>query len=349
MTLGPLMIDVEGTTLTDADRELLRHPLVGGIILFSRNYADRQQLRELTRDIRAQRKPPVLIAVDQEGGRVQRFRDGFTGLPPLRWLGREYDAGPARGRQLAMLHARLMAVELLDAGVDFSFAPVVDIDRGLCEVIGDRALHREPEAVAHLALAYLQGLRQTGMAAVAKHFPGHGNVVGDSHVTLPQDRREYPELLDDMRPYSRLISNGLKGVMMAHIRYPSVCPDVASLSGYWIRDVLRGELEFSGVVFSDDLSMAGAQSGGPAEQRSLAALEAGADMILICNDRPAVEQVVGSLKADVGIATRARLAAMRPQAHPEFSAAFGSADWQRLHDELLAAVEPPPLQLDGAP
>ena len=194
MTLGPLMIDIEGTELSAEDRELLRHPLVGGIILFTRNYTDREQLAELTRTIREQRSPAVLIAVDQEGGRVQRFREGFTELPPLRWLGREYDADPTRARELAMLHARLMAAELLDAGIDFSFAPVVDIDYGLCEVIGDRSPHRDPEAVAAISLAYLQGLRQAGMAAVAKHFPGHGAVVGDSHVTLPEDRREYTAL-----------------------------------------------------------------------------------------------------------------------------------------------------------
>jgi len=347
MTLGPLMIDVAGTSLTAADRELLRHPLVGGVILFSRNYVDRDQLRELNQDIHAARSPAVLIAVDHEGGRVQRFRKDFCNLPPLRWVGRHFDTNPAEARQLARMHARLMATELLDVGVDFSFAPVLDIDRGLCEVIGDRSPHRDPESVAALSLAYMQGMRQAGMAAVGKHFPGHGGVVGDSHKVLPEDRRDYTELLDDIRPYRSLIDDGLKGVMMAHIRYSAVNPDIASLSRYWIKQVLRGELGFKGAVFSDDLSMAGAESAGAPVDRSLIALEAGADMVLVCNDRPAVEQVVGNLKVADSVATHARLAAMRPVMERYETACYGSGEWQRMRDSIEAAMEIPPLELDG--
>ncbi len=347
MTLGPLMIDIAGPELTAADRELLRHPLVGGVILFSRNYADREQLTELNRQIHAARSPAVLIAVDHEGGRVQRFRDGFTELPPLRRVGRLFDSEPATARELARLHARLMAIELLDTGVDFSFAPVLDIDRGLCEVIGDRALHGDPEAVAALALAYMQGMRRAGMAAVAKHFPGHGGVVGDSHLTLPEDRREYPDLLDDMRPYRSLIDDGLKGIMMAHIRYAAVQPEVASLSSYWIRQILRGELGFRGAVFSDDLSMAGAQGAGDPTQRSAMALEAGADMILVCNDRPAVERVLDELRPADDVAAHARLAAMRPVTERYAECRYGSAGWRECCAQLTAATATPPLELDG--
>jgi len=347
MTLGPLMIDVEGLELTPADRELLTHPLVGGVILFARNFVDRAQVTELNRQIRKLRSPGLLIAVDQEGGRVQRFKDGFTELPNLRWVGREYDANAARGRHLATLHGRLMATELLDTGVDFSFAPVVDIDRGLCEVIGDRSPHTTPEGVASLALAYMQGMRQAGMAAVAKHFPGHGGVVGDSHHVLPEDRREYADILDDMQPYATLIDDGLKGVMMAHILYSSIADEIASLSGYWIDQILRGELGFRGAVFSDDLSMAGAESAGGPVERSLVALQAGADMILVCNDREAVEQVVSGVQAEANPAAMARLAAMRAAPREQGSSAYGSSGWQTMQQELLAAIEPPPLQLDG--
>ena len=347
MTLGPLMIDIDGPELTGADRDLLQHPLVGGVILFARNFVDRAQVTELNRQIRSARDGDLLIAVDQEGGRVQRFRDGFAELPPLRFIGRQYDADEAAGRHMATLHGRLMATELLDTGVDFSFAPVVDIDRGLCVVIGDRALHDKPDVVAGLALAYMQGMRQAGMAAVAKHFPGHGGVVGDSHHVLPEDRREYPDLLDDMRPYSTLIDDGLRGVMMAHILYSSVIDDIASLSHYWINQVLRGQLGFQGAVFSDDLSMAGAESAGGPLDRSLIALEAGADMILVCNDRAAVEAVVDGVTAPVNVAAAARLAAMHSTPGSNAAPAYGGAEWESMSRELVAATEPPPLELDG--
>jgi len=347
MTLGPLMIDVEGCELTAADRELLAHPLVGGIILFSRNYHDREQVRELNRQIRAVRSPGLLIAVDQEGGRVQRFREGFHVLPPLRWLGHEYDADPARGRQLALQCARLMAIELLDVGVDFSFAPVLDIDRGLCEVIGDRAAHPDPESVAALGLAYMQGMRQAGMVAVGKHFPGHGGVVGDSHCVLPEDRREYTDLLDDMRPYRSLIADGLRGVMMAHIRYPAVEQAIASFSSYWMEVVLRGELGFGGAIFSDDLSMAGADIGGSPAERAALALAAGADMALICNARAAVEAVLSELPESPRIPSQARLAAMRSNRQRYAEAPYGSAAWSALQATVAQARATPDLQLDG--
>lgn len=337
MTLGPLMIDVAGESLDAEDREILRHPLVGGVILFSRNYTDREQVTRLVSEICELRSPPLLIAVDQEGGRVQRFRDGFTTLPPLAWLGQLHESDPNEARRMAILHGRLMATELLDTGVDFSFAPVVDIDYGLCEVIGDRAIHRDASTVAGLALAYMQGMRRAGMAAVAKHFPGHGGVEGDSHLLLPEDHRSRDELMDDIHPYRTLIDDGLHGVMMAHVRYADVHQSIASMSSYWIKDVLRNELGFSGAVFSDDLSMAGASVVGDVEERARIALEAGADMILICNDRGSVGPVIDALGDYDEPASAARLPALRADRRKYAAAEYGSAEWDAMVAGLSGA------------
>jgi beta-N-acetylhexosaminidase len=347
MTLGPLMLDIDGLTLSAEDRELLRHPQVGGLILFSRNYESREQLDELLGEVRGLRRPALLVAVDQEGGRVQRFRDGFTELPPLRRIGHEYDLNPSRARRLAHSSGRLMATELLAHGIDFSFAPVLDLDRGCCDVIGDRALHTNPEVVANLALAYMAGLRDAGMAAVAKHFPGHGAVVADSHVALPEDNRPYREILDDIAPYRSLIDAGLQGVMMAHIRYRQVDAEVASLSEYWMRRVLRTELGFRGAIFSDDLNMAGAAVGGTIPERAVAALGHGADMVLLCNNRPEASGLLAALADYDDPAAHARLAAMRPDRRRYERAPYGSDSWRALVAEVRAAEQPPELQLDG--
>ncbi|MCP3999779.1 MAG: beta-N-acetylhexosaminidase [Gammaproteobacteria bacterium] len=348
------MIDFAGTSLTPEDRELLQNQLVGGVILFSRNYTTRDQVRELTAEIRSVReahasRAPLLIAVDQEGGRVQRFREGFTDLPPLRWLGRMYDQSPKAARDMAHLLARLMATEVLDTGVDYSFAPVVDIDWGLCEVIGDRSLHREPSVVAELSLAYMQGMRQAGMAAVAKHFPAHGGVTGDSHHVLPEDQRSYTELTDDLLPYSSLIRDGLQGVMMAHIRYTGIEPQIASLSPYWMNTVLRQELGFKGAIFSDDLSMQGATVGGTVTDRTTTALQAGADMALVCNDRDSIAPIISALQGYSDPAAHARLAGMRVNHERYAKAVYGSDNWKRDMETLQAAVQAPPepFKLDG--
>lgn len=322
MTLGPLMLDVEGLALTAADRVRLGDPLVGAVILFGRNFRDRDQLKALVAEIRAVRSPQLLIAVDQEGGRVQRFRDGFYRLPPLRWLGHQYDLDNDQGRRLAQTCGWLMAAEVLDAGVDFSFAPVVDLDYGTSEVIGDRSFHRDPEVVAELASAYVLGMHKAGMVAVAKHFPGHGYVVADSHLDLPVDPRTRSELYDDLLPYGRMIRQGVNGVMVAHVRYPQVDGDVASLSPYWLRTVLRGELDFGGVIFSDDLSMKALASEGGMAERARRALAAGADMALICNDPAAADETLEALRSygdpGGGLATlavsQARLITLRRRA-----------------------------------
>jgi beta-N-acetylhexosaminidase len=341
------MVDIEGLSLSAEDKELLQHPLVGGIILFSRNFSDREQVRALTKEIRELRSPSVLIAVDQEGGRVQRFREDFSALPPLRWLGHLYDEDPVRARSMAILIARLMAQEVLDVGVDFSFAPVLDIDRGCCDVIGDRAIDPRPDIVGALGMAYMQGMRQIGMAAVAKHFPGHGGVVGDSHHVLPEDHRPYSDLLDDMQPYSSLISDGLPGVMMAHIRYSEVDPVIASLSPYWMQKILRAELGFKGAIFSDDLMMEGASVGGSVADRAVTALHAGADMALLCNNRVAVGAVLDALHGFSKPASAGRLAAMRADFRKYAAAPRESTDWRQAVKHLEAALQPPPLTLDG--
>jgi beta-N-acetylhexosaminidase len=342
------MTDVSGVVLTDEDRELLEHPAIGGVILFSRNYVDDQQLRDLVGSVAALRTPPLLIAIDQEGGRVQRFADGFTRLPPLRWFGQQFNLDPAAARSLAHKAAWIMAVELLEFGIDFSFAPVVDIDWGLSEVIGDRAFHADPEVVSSLALSYTQGMRAAGMASVAKHFPGHGGVAADSHVSLPEDHRPYTDLIEDLKPYQCLIDHGLQGIMPAHVRYTEVDQQIASMSEYWLRTELRENLGYKGAVFSDDLSMAGAGVVGEVPERVVTTIKAGSDMVLICNDRDAV---VATLDATEGLhqpTSQARLIAMRPAGEAKDASLVGTSAWQNAVDELRAAIDrPPPLTLDG--
>ena len=288
MTLGPLMVDVAGLELDAADREVLAHPLVGSVILFARNYADPAQLQRLVAQIHALRSPRLLVAADQEGGRVQRFRAGFTLLPSLRLVGHQYDVEREAGLELARRHGWLMASELLTCGLDISFAPCVDLDYGLSEVIGDRAFHSRAAAVGELAVAYMHGMRDAGMAATAKHFPGHGAVVADSHHALPVDRREFGDLADELTPYRLLIANGLPAVMVAHILFPQFDAQPASLSRRWIAGVLRGELRFNGAVFTDDLSMAGAAAFGDIVARVTQALDAGCDVLPVCNSRASV-------------------------------------------------------------
>lgn len=290
--LGPLIIDLDGgASLSRADRARLGSPLVGGVILFTRNFEDRYQLRALTRDIKALRRPELLITVDQEGGRVQRFKAPFTRLPPAAACGRLYDAQPEEGKRLAYAMGLVLSAELIDCGVDLSFAPVLDVLRCDNRVIGDRAFHADPAAVGHLAASYMDGMNDAGMGCVGKHFPGHGGVGADSHISLPEDGRPLDELRDcDLRPYVSL-SRRLGGVMLAHVRYPAVAPEIPSYSAFWIREVLRDGLGFRGVVFSDDLSMAGAGR-APLGERCRAALAAGCDLLPVCNDLPAVDAVL---------------------------------------------------------
>lgn len=297
--LGPLMVDVEGLVLTASDRELLRHPLVGAVILFARNYDSPQQLRELTSAIRAVRSPSLLIAVDQEGGRVQRFQTGFTRLPAARLLGTLYETAPERAVECAEQVGLIMAAELRAHGVDISFAPVLDLDYGRSAVIGNRAFHRDPRIVGVLAARLARGMRLGGMAAIGKHFPGHGYAEADSHHEVPRDDRTLDEIMKaDIDPYRVVIAAGLAGVMPAHVIYTSVDPAApAGFSSGWIQGILRARLGFRGLVFSDDLSMEGASVAGGIVDRARAAFTAGCDMVLVCNAPEAARSLVRDLEA----------------------------------------------------
>jgi beta-N-acetylhexosaminidase len=290
---GPVMLDIAGLELTVEDRERLAHPSVGGIILFARNYASPRQLDLLTGAIRALRDPPLLIAVDHEGGRVQRFHDEFTELPPMRTLGQRWDHDASGAAGEAERSGRIIASELAAHGVDFSFTPVLDLDHGQSSVIGNRAFHRNPGAVAELAGALCRGLRAGGMAAVGKHFPGHGFVTADSHTETPVDNRTLALLEnDDLLPFRALIGDGLEGIMPAHVVYPAIDPRPAGFSDVWLRTILRERMGFDGMIFSDDLSMAGAGTAGDVVARADAALAAGCDMVLVCNDAPAADMLL---------------------------------------------------------
>jgi len=290
---GPVMLGVETLTLTGADRARLANPRVGGVILFARNFASSAQLRELTAEIRDVRSS-LLIAVDHEGGRVQRFRtDGFSAIPPMRSLGRQWDADPAAASNAAFEHGATIARELRAHGIDFSFAPVLDLDYAASAVIGDRAFHADPIIVADLAGAVLRGLEAGGCAGVGKHFPGHGFVEADSHVDTPVDDRELDDILrTDIVPFAALIQQGLAAIMPAHVVYEAVDPRPAGFSRVWITDILRGRFGFDGLVFSDDLEMAGAHSVGDIVARADSAIDAGCDAILVCNDFAAMDDVL---------------------------------------------------------
>jgi beta-N-acetylhexosaminidase len=316
--LGPVVIDVAGLELSDEDLRRLAHPLAGGVILFARNYDSPEQLERLTAAIHAVREPALVIAVDHEGGRVQRFRQGFTVLPPMRALGAEWDHNRQEGRRLAHEIGYVLATELRTHGIDLSFAPVLDVDHGGSSVIGDRAFHSDAEAVAELAGALMQGLKEAGMAAVGKHFPGHGYVRADSHHELPMDDRPYADLeAADLVPFVRLIRGGLAAIMPAHVVYSEVDARPASFSPVWLKRILRDELGFDGLVFSDDLSMEGARSVGGIVERTEAALEAGCDMVLVCNDPAAVDELFAGFAGAMPAVGLARLARLHGRSAPD--------------------------------
>lgn len=341
------MIDVQGTTLTEEDRELMRHPLVGAVILFTRNFESAEQLERLVAEIRAARTPPLLVTVDHEGGRVQRFRKDFTVLPPLRAIGREYDIDPAAGRLLSRQAGWLMAAELRAYGIDMSFAPCVDLDYGVSTVIGDRAFHRDPHVVAELAVAYMGGMREVGMAATAKHYPGHGAVVPDSHVAIPVDRRELAELDGDLHPYRRLIENGLASVMAAHVIFCAVDDRPAGFSRRWIQGELRTRLEFDGAIFTDDLSMAGAAVVGDMPARARAALDAGCDVLSCCNNRQGVLQVIDSFRGSGDPLSQVRMARLHGKPGPARDALLASAEWKACESAVRGCMERPGLSLNS--
>jgi beta-N-acetylhexosaminidase len=347
VSLGPLMIDLRGTSIAADEREWLESPLVGGVILFSRNFESLDQLRELVADIHGIRQPPLLVTVDHEGGRVQRFKEPFFRLPPLRALGHLYDENRERALKTAAAFGWLMAAELRAVGVDMSFTPCVDLDLGLSEIIGDRALHSDARAVAALARRFAAGAKRAGMAVTAKHFPTHAGARSDSHTEFAVDRRSYDDLTDDLLPYRELIRAGLPAAMIAHVSFPAVDERPASLSRWWIEDQLRGVLGFTGAVITDDVSMVGAAVVGPVEQRVRLALDAGCDLVLLCNSPDEVPPVLEALRGYVNPTAQLRLTRLHGRGTFDWENLHASADWQRASAAVGALDKRPKLDLEG--
>jgi beta-N-acetylhexosaminidase len=341
------MISIGGTALSDEERDWLASRAVGGVILFTRNFADFAQLERLVAEIHALRSPPLLVAVDHEGGRVQRFREPFLVLPPMRSLGHLHDLDARAARRTAVECGWLMAAELLAVGIDLSFAPVIDLDLGLAEVIGDRAFHRDAEVVADLAGAFADGMLAAGMVPTAKHFPTHAGAHADSHTDLAVDRRDYALLFDDLLPYRRLIAAGLHSIMVGHVSFPGLDELPASLSRWWIETELRGELGFSGAVISDDMHMAGAAAWGTHAERVARALAAGCDLVLLCNCPAQVPEVIASLGDYSDPVAQLRLMRLRGRAGPDLATLRQSDRWRRARDLIDALQKPPTLRLES--
>jgi beta-N-acetylhexosaminidase len=318
---GAIMLDVAGLTLTEHEKNIINHPNTGAVILFSRNYENPEQVTALINSIRAARNGDILIAVDQEGGRVQRFRNGFTRLPPASFY--------ANKPELAESAGWLMAMELLAVGVDFSFAPVLDVDCGVSEIIGDRSFSSDADLATRLSSLFRKGMNSAGMAATGKHFPGHGAVALDSHLTLPIDERDLDSIrAKDLLPFKQLIDEGLEAIMPAHVVYSKIDPNPAGFSSFWLQDILRGELNFNGTIFSDDLSMEGAASVGDFPERARQAQLAGCDMILVCNNPTAAEQVLNALPITQEPLREQRLQAMQGKFQLNREQLMQSSQWQ---------------------
>lgn len=341
------MIDLRGTELAPDERRWLESSLVGGVILFTRNFSSVDQLRALCAELHAVRQPPLLVTVDHEGGRVQRFREPFFRLPPMRALGRLYDEDRDLALKSAAACGWLMAAELRSIGVDMSFAPCVDLDLGLADVIGDRALHRDARVVGALARRFAAGAKKAGMVATAKHFPTHAGAHSDSHTEFAVDNRALADLEEDLKPYRDLMANGLAAVMVSHVSFPGIDPRPASLSSYWIKSYLRGELAFKGAVISDDLSMVGAAVVGPVETRVRLALEAGCDLVLLCNAPEKVPPVLESLKGYVNPAAQLRLTRLHGRGDLDWEGLHASAEWRKASALVAPLCDRPKLKLEG--
>jgi beta-N-acetylhexosaminidase len=330
--IGPVMIDLEGHELSALDKEKINHPNTGALILFARNYDNPAQIQALIKAVRAARKGDILLAVDQEGGRVQRFQNGFTRLPPA--------ACYAEQPELAEAAGWLLAAEVLAVDVDFSFAPVLDVDCGISQIIGNRSFSVDAEQAAQLAAAFRKGMRSAGMAATGKHFPGHGGVAADSHLALPIDPRPLSEIrAKDLRPFQRLIDEGLEAIMPAHVIYPEVDDMPAGFSSIWLKQILRGELGFEGAIFSDDLSMQAAAGVGDFMDRAQLAQQAGCDMLLVCNNPAAAEQVLDRLPVSQNSDRDRRLQAMRGRGQFNRQALFKTEQWQQVSAQIKQLTE----------
>ena len=347
MTLGPIMVGVMDVELQADERDMLRHPMVGGVVLFARNYESPQQLEKLVREIHALRDPHLLVAVDQEGGRVQRFRQGFTELPAISRLGNLFDTSPAEARHVADVTGWLMAAELRACGVDFSFAPVLDLLDDRSRIIGDRAFHRDPEVVSVLSQQYVHGMHRAGMAATGKHFPGHGTVVEDSHLELPVDTRSFEDLmLGDLIPFERAVNYGIEAMMIAHIHFSHIDDHLAGFSNFWLQQILRRRLGFQGVIFSDDLEMQGAAGVGDVGERVGKALVAGCDMTLVCQSRDAMTQAIDSLTSWNNPAAQLRFVRMHGRRQTLSREELQrTEEWQKAVDLVKSYDEPHTLDL----
>lgn len=335
MNLGPLMLDVEGTVLSAQERERIAHPGVGGVILFARNIQDTDQVRALIASMREVR-PELIVAVDQEGGRVQRVKKGVTLLPPLARLGLWWDENPVQAMQGAREWGWLMAAEMLALGFDISFAPVLDLNVGRSRVIGDRAFHGTLRAVVALARSYIAGMHEAGMAATGKHFPGHGWVEADSHHAIPVDERSEADIrAQDLQTFEQL-ARDLDAVMPAHVIYQQVDAQPAGFSRYWLQQVLRSELRFEGVIFSDDLTMEGASVAGGYGERAAAALAAGCDMVLVCNNPAGAQTVLDYLDQHPVTVDQARLQRMRARRRQDLATLMASDRYQNIQTDMQA-------------
>ena len=347
------MLSIEGAELTDEDIGLISSPEVGGLVLFSRNYSNREQLMRLVSRVRALRAD-LIIAVDQEGGRVQRFREEFELLPSLQKIGDLARALPDQSDDICFSLAWLMASDILSIGIDISFAPVLDLDRNSCSVISDRSFSEDPEEAVRMCRAYIAGMREAGMASTAKHFPGHGSVRQDSHLELPVDDRSMPEVKSrDLIPFIEL-SSEYDAVMPGHLKYPDINVQPVGFSPYWLQDILRLEIGFDGVIFSDDLTMEGAAESGSYSERARLALDAGCDMLLVCNNREGVIEVLEFLEnrtrnanarhARLKNISSKRMKAMRARKVVSREAFLGSDIYTRAQGYLKRIVNTPEEQ-----
>ena len=333
--MGPVMLDVHGTSLSQEDKEILQHPLVGGLIFFTRNYQSPEQIADLSQQIRIAAKKPILIAVDHEGGRVQRFRDGFSLIPAMGKLWQMSEKNLTLAKELAKQSAILMALEVQAVGIDISFAPVLDINN-ISDVIGDRAFHQQPDYVTELAEAFIDGLHQVGMKATGKHFPGHGSVKADSHIDLPIDNRSKADVFQqDLVPFQQLIARGkVDALMPAHVIFPDIDSQAVGFSHYWLQNILREQLGFNGVIFSDDLSMQGAASVGGYIERAEAAQAAGCDMLLLCNNRDGCIDVLDNANISISSVGAQRLSMLLKKADSQWSSLKNNSAWQQARQSL---------------
>ena len=347
MLHGPVMTDIAGPVLTDEDIAVVDHPALGGIILFARNFESPQQLYRLIAEIHKRRSPHVLVAVDQEGGRVQRFREGFTLLPAAARYASgcngHIDCAKHRAHDLGWL----MAAELRAVGVDFSFAPVLDLDFGVSSVIGDRAFAANANEVSQIAAAWMLGAREAGMISVGKHFPGHGGVTADSHLALPVDERSPDTIAEhDLQPFRHLIDNGLEAIMPAHVIYSACDKQPAGFSQYWLKTVLREQLHFSGAIFSDDLSMAAAEAGGGYAARAQAAIQAGCDMVVVCNNSEGAYEVLEALRDYHDPVAQSRLARLHGRSAQPFERLIKTSRWRKAVETAARLTVETTLDMD---